>query len=166
MDFRNFVALVNQVKHFMWQCTGTSWFSFPPFAALCSLMSHKDTVLCIFQTPFLICQFLPADIHLHHSQPFLNPALWRHATPLPSIFVLKCKSTQQSPTTKRLVVTSGFRGWCSIVSLWKSCHCGKTFSIMPCACQDVASRVKISQITYFSLVFSGKKTLSHGESET
>jgi hypothetical protein len=79
MDFRNFVALVNQVKHFMWQCTGTSWFSFPPFAALCSLMSHKDTVLCIFQTPFLICRFLPADIHLHHSQPFLNPALWRHA---------------------------------------------------------------------------------------
>jgi hypothetical protein len=70
------------------------------------------------------------------------------------------------PTTKRLVVTSGFCGWCSIVSLWQSCHCGKTFSIMPCACQDVASRVKISQITYFSLVFSGKKTLSHGESET
>ena len=110
-------------------------------------------------------RFLPEDIHLHHSRTFLHPALWRHATLLPSISVLKCKSTQQSPTTKRLVVTSSFRGWCSIVSLLKSCHCGKTFSIMPFACQDWASHIKISQITYFSCVFPGKKTLAHGESK-
>jgi hypothetical protein len=34
------------------------------------------------------------------------------------------------------------------------------------ACQDLASSIKISQITSFSCVFSGKKTLAHGESET
>jgi hypothetical protein len=39
-------------------------------------------------------------------------------------------------------------------------------SIMPFACQDLASRIKISQMIYFSHVFSGKKTLAHGESKT
>jgi hypothetical protein len=34
------------------------------------------------------------------------------------------------------------------------------------ACQDLASCIKISQITSFSCVFSGKKALAHGESET
>jgi hypothetical protein len=34
------------------------------------------------------------------------------------------------------------------------------------ACQDLASRIKISQITYFSCVFLGKKTLAHGEPKT
>jgi hypothetical protein len=110
-------------------------------------------------------RFLPEDIHLHHSLNFLHPALWRHATLLPSISVLKWKSTQQSPTTQRLVVTSAFRSWCSIVSLLKSCHCSKTLSIVPFACQDWASHIKISQITYFSRVFPGKKTLAHGESK-
>jgi hypothetical protein len=37
---------------------------------------------------------------------------------------------------------------------------------MPFACQDLASHIKISQIIYFSHVFSGKKTLAHGESKT
>jgi hypothetical protein len=36
---------------------------------------------------------------------------------------------------------------------------------MPFACQDVASCIKISQITCFSFVFSGKKTLAPGESK-
>jgi hypothetical protein len=37
---------------------------------------------------------------------------------------------------------------------------------MPFACQDLASRITISQISYFSHVFSGKETLAHGESKT
>jgi hypothetical protein len=32
--------------------------------------------------------------------------------------------------------------------------------------QDWASHIKISQIAYFSCVFSGKKTLAHGETKT
>jgi hypothetical protein len=36
---------------------------------------------------------------------------------------------------------------------------------MPFACQDWSSCIKISQITFFSCVFSGKKTLAHGESK-
>jgi hypothetical protein len=36
---------------------------------------------------------------------------------------------------------------------------------MPFACQDWSSCIKISQITFFSRVFSGKKTLAHGESK-
>jgi hypothetical protein len=36
---------------------------------------------------------------------------------------------------------------------------------MPFACQDWSSCIKISQITFFSRVFSGKKTLEHGESK-
>jgi hypothetical protein len=31
--------------------------------------------------------------------------------------------------------------------------------------QDWASHIKISQITYFSCVFSGKQTLEHGETK-
>jgi hypothetical protein len=34
------------------------------------------------------------------------------------------------------------------------------------ACEDLASCSKISQITHFSCVFSGKKILAHGESKT
>jgi hypothetical protein len=41
------------------------------------------------------------------------------------------------------------------------------FDIVVCiitfiACQDLASRMNISQITFFFCVFSGKKTLTHG----
>jgi hypothetical protein len=36
---------------------------------------------------------------------------------------------------------------------------------MPFACPDWALRIKISQIPYLSCVFSGKKTLAHGESK-
>jgi hypothetical protein len=89
-------------------------------------------------------------------QPYYHPFLFSNAK-VPNM---------QSPTTKRLVVTSAFRIWCSIVSLLKSCHCNKTLSIVPFACQDWASHIKISQITYFSRVFPGKKTLAHGESKT
>jgi hypothetical protein len=49
------------------------------------------------------------------------------------------------------------QGW---IFMW---WCG---SIMPFACQDWASHVKISQITYFSCIFPGKKTLAHGETKT
>jgi hypothetical protein len=31
------------------------------------------------------------------------------------------------------------------------------------ACQDLASHIKISQITFFSYVFLGEKTIKHGE---
>jgi hypothetical protein len=33
------------------------------------------------------------------------------------------------------------------------------------ACQDLASCMNISQITFFFCVFSGKKTLAHGETQ-
>ena len=39
-------------------------------------------------------------------------------------------------------------------------------NIILLACQDLASRIKISQITYFSCVFLGKKTLAYGEPKT
>ena len=39
-------------------------------------------------------------------------------------------------------------------------------SIMPFACQDLATHIRSSQITRFFCVFSGTKTLSHGESKT
>jgi hypothetical protein len=39
-------------------------------------------------------------------------------------------------------------------------------SITHFACQKQASQFKISQITYFSCVFSAQKTLEHGESKT
>jgi hypothetical protein len=45
-------------------------------------------------------------------------------------------------------------------------YCGKTFSLIPFACQDWALRIKISQIIYFSHVFPGIKTLALGESKT
>ena len=38
-------------------------------------------------------------------------------------------------------------------------------NIMHFACQDWSSCIKISQITFFSCVFSGKETLAHGESK-
>jgi hypothetical protein len=37
--------------------------------------------------------------------------------------------------------------------------------IIPFACQDLASRIESSQITHFFCVFSGTKTLSHGEAK-
>ena len=40
------------------------------------------------------------------------------------------------------------------------------FKIAPFACQDLASRIKSSQITHFFCIFSGTKTLSHGQSKT
>jgi hypothetical protein len=42
----------------------------------------------------------------------------------------------------------------------------KWCGIMTCfACQDLASCMNISQITFFFCVFSGKKTLAHGETQ-
>jgi hypothetical protein len=39
-------------------------------------------------------------------------------------------------------------------------------SITPFVCQDLASRIKFSQFSHFCCVFSGKKTLTHGETKT
>ena len=159
VEFRNFVALVSSTS-----CGKALEQAGSIFLLLCPLLPDVTQRYCPLYFPKFLSH-LPVAPCRHPFKPFPAFSAPQTVTPCKPTTIHFCSQMQKYPTVtnnQKAPVTSVFRGWCSIVSLLKSCHCGKTLSIVPFACQDWASHIKISQITYFSCVFPGKKTLAHG----
>ena len=94
MGFRNFVALVYQVKHFLWQCAGTSWFSFLlllPSAPWC----HKKILSFVFsKLPFPS----PVPPWRHPFTPFPDFSAPWTVTPCNPTTIHFCSKMQKYPT--------------------------------------------------------------------
>ena len=94
---------------------------FSSFCALSSLMSHKDTVLCIFQNPFPISRFLPADIHSNHFQNFMHPkqgtaGINRSNTAVQAVLKQPCLTGGWTGTVQQVVRQA-------LLNRWLDRHC-------------------------------------------
>ena len=111
-------------------------------------MHLSQSLICI-QLCMVVSCFLPVEIWLHTSNFHKLTILSVFSHEKGPMHMVKKKHRQGQMIA--VSQCSSLIQWCGIITCF--------------ACQDLASHMNISQITFFFCIFSGKKTLAHGETK-